>query len=67
MTVLYVATSNPGKLRDFAVAAEEEQDILLHPLPGLESITLPPKKSPPLKAMPEQKSFTTADSFPARW
>jgi XTP/dITP diphosphohydrolase len=41
---LYAATSNPGKLRDFAVAAEEEQDILIHPLPRLESITPPPEE-----------------------
>jgi XTP/dITP diphosphohydrolase len=38
---LYAATSNPGKLRDFAVAAEEEQHTLIQPLPGLDSITPP--------------------------
>jgi XTP/dITP diphosphohydrolase len=38
---LYAATSNSGKLRDFAVAAEEEQNALIQPLPGLDSITPP--------------------------
>ena len=57
MTVLYVATSNPGKLRDFAVAAEEEQDILLHPLPGLESITPPPEEEPTFEGNARTKAI----------
>lgn len=43
MITLYAATSNPGKLRDFAVAAEKEQNILIQPLPGLDSIAAPPE------------------------
>jgi XTP/dITP diphosphohydrolase len=36
---LYVATSNPGKLRDFAVAGEGR--IAIQPLPGLANIPAP--------------------------
>ena len=37
---LYAATSNPGKLRDFSVAAAEE-GIAVEPLPGLAGIPAP--------------------------
>jgi XTP/dITP diphosphohydrolase len=39
--VLYVATSNSGKLRDFAVAAKAFANVELRPLPGLERIAAP--------------------------
>ena len=39
-TTLYIATSNPGKLRDFA-AASLPPGITLQPLPGLERIPPP--------------------------
>jgi len=39
--VLYIATSNPGKLRDFAAAAGAFADVELHPLPGLKWIAAP--------------------------
>lgn len=42
---LYAATSNPGKLRDFAVAAED-LGINIEPLPGLESIAAPAEDEP---------------------
>jgi XTP/dITP diphosphohydrolase len=38
--ILYAATSNPGKLRDFSVAAAQE-GIALEPLPGLRAIPPP--------------------------
>jgi XTP/dITP diphosphohydrolase len=37
---LYVASTNPGKLRDFAVAAAAHS-ILILPLPGLDAIEAP--------------------------
>ncbi len=45
-TVLYVATSNAGKLRDFAAASTllshtSEQKFVLRPLPGLDHIPSP--------------------------
>ena len=42
---LYVASTNPGKLRDFAVAAASH-DIRILPLPGLNSIQPPPENAP---------------------
>ncbi len=38
--ILYAATSNPGKLRDFSTAAAEE-GIAVEPLPGLADIPAP--------------------------
>ena len=41
---LHVATTNPGKLRDFAVAAEPYAgQVQFVPLPGMEQIELPPE------------------------
>lgn len=45
MTTLYVATSNPGKLRDFAAAAEED-NLRIEPLPGLKEIAAPAEDEP---------------------
>jgi XTP/dITP diphosphohydrolase len=42
--IIYIATSNPGKLRDFAAAATG--NITLTPLPNLASITPPPEDEP---------------------
>ncbi len=39
----YVATSNPGKLRDFAAAAESSIDTELASLPGMDRISPPPE------------------------
>ena len=51
---LYVATSNPGKLRDFAHAAEGHllagERILIEPLPGLAEIPAPPEDEPTFEA-----------------
>ncbi len=46
--LLYVATSNPGKLRDFSTAAEEVAGsaIVIEPLPGLAEIPTPPEDEP---------------------
>jgi XTP/dITP diphosphohydrolase len=41
---LYVATSNSGKLRDFAAAAS--QHVLIDPLPGIKEIPAPPEDQP---------------------
>jgi XTP/dITP diphosphohydrolase len=41
---LYIATSNPGKLRDFAAATTPA--ITLTPLPNLKSIPAPPEDEP---------------------
>jgi XTP/dITP diphosphohydrolase len=41
---LYIATSNPGKLRDFAAAAT--QHVNLAPLPGIKEIPAPAEDQP---------------------
>jgi XTP/dITP diphosphohydrolase len=41
---LYIATSNPGKLRDFAAVASH--DITLTPLPGIKEIPAPAEDEP---------------------
>lgn len=43
--ILYIATSNPGKLRDFAVATKE-LNVKLQPLPGLSRIPAPVEDAP---------------------
>lgn len=43
--ILYAATSNPGKLRDFSVAAEQD-GVHIEPLPGLEGIAAPHEDQP---------------------
>lgn len=45
MACLYAATSNPGKLRDFAVAAED-LNVGIEPLPGLNKISAPSEDEP---------------------
>lgn len=42
---LYAATTNPGKLRDFSVAATDS-GILIQPLPNLHSIPAPEEDQP---------------------
>ncbi len=42
---LYIASTNPGKLRDFALAAARH-DILILPLPGLADIEAPEEDAP---------------------
>ncbi len=44
--LLYVATSNPGKLRDFRFAAADLPDFEMEPLPGLDRIAPPPEDEP---------------------
>jgi XTP/dITP diphosphohydrolase len=44
-THLYVASTNPGKLRDFAVAAAAH-GITILPVPGLAAIEAPPEDAP---------------------
>jgi XTP/dITP diphosphohydrolase len=45
MLRLFVATTNPGKLRDFAAAAETSE-ISFEPLPGLKEIPAPAEDEP---------------------
>jgi XTP/dITP diphosphohydrolase len=57
---LYVATTNPGKLRDFAHAAEGHllggRPIEIEPLPGLADLAAPPEDEPTFDANARAKA-----------
>ncbi len=52
---LYVATTNPGKLRDFAAAANHT--ITIEPLPGLKEIPAPPEDEPTFEGNARAKAL----------
>jgi len=56
---LFVATSNPGKLRDFAAAAAEVAgaNIRLAPLPNLADIPAPPENEPTFHSNASSKAI----------
>jgi XTP/dITP diphosphohydrolase len=53
---LYVATTNPGKLRDFAIAAASH-DIRILPLPGLAAIEPPAEDAPTFEDIAREKAI----------
>ena len=53
---LYVASTNPGKLRDFAVAAAAH-DIRILPLPGLATIEPPAEDGPTFEDIARDKAI----------
>lgn len=55
MKTLYVATSNPGKLRDFAAAST--QLASLEPLPNLKEIPAPPEEAPDFEGNARSKAI----------
>jgi len=65
---LYVATSNPGKLRDFAHAAAgcllNGQPIHIEPLPNLANIPAPPEDAPTFEANARTKALYYAARAP---
>ncbi len=54
---IYVATSNPGKLRDFALAAASDARVCLAPLPGLAAIPPPPEDEPTFEGNARAKAI----------
>jgi len=48
--LLYAATTNPGKLRDFARAAASSPSIRIEPLPNIAVIPAPPEDEPTFQA-----------------
>ena len=58
---LYIASTNPGKLRDFALAAARH-NILILPLPGLATIE-PPEEDAPTFAGNARKKATYYSRF----
>jgi XTP/dITP diphosphohydrolase len=55
-TALYVATSNPGKLRDFAAAADLE-GFAITPMPGLDRIPPPPENQATFEGNVREKAI----------
>ena len=65
---LYAATTNPGKLRDFAYAAEGHllagQRVEIETLPGLAAIPAPPEDEPTFEANARLKAVYYSRSAP---
>jgi len=61
---LYVATTNPGKLRDFAYAAESTPSIQIQPLPSLSTILAPPEDEPTFEGNARAKALYYAAHAP---
>jgi XTP/dITP diphosphohydrolase len=59
VTTLYIATTNPGKLRDFAAAAAlaNPNSITIEPLPNLNQIPAPPEDEPTFAANARLKAI----------
>jgi XTP/dITP diphosphohydrolase len=60
---LYVASSNPGKLRDFNVAASTHGMVIL-PLPGLADIEAPPEDAPTFEGNAQDKALYYCQFLP---
>jgi XTP/dITP diphosphohydrolase len=61
---LYVASTNPGKLRDFAVAAASH-NILILPLPGLDTIEAPTEDALTFEDNAREKAIYYSRFLPA--
>jgi XTP/dITP diphosphohydrolase len=59
---LYIATSNPGKLRDFAAASASR--ISLTPLPGLDKIAPPAEDQPTFEGNARLKAIYYSQHLP---
>ena len=55
--LLYAATTNPGKLRDFARAAASSPSIRIEPLPNIAAIPAPPEDGPTFEANARAKAI----------
>lgn len=65
--VLYAATSNPGKLRDFAYAAERHRAAFtIEPLPGLSEIAPPPEDNPTFEGNARTKAVYYSAKAPGK-
>ena len=60
--ILYIATSNPGKLRDFAAAADSRTSLT--PLPGLNEITPPHEDQPTFEGNARLKAIYYSQHLP---
>jgi XTP/dITP diphosphohydrolase len=60
--ILYIATSNPGKLRDFAAATSH--DVELTPLPGIKEIPAPAEDEPTFEGNARLKAIYYSNHAP---
>lgn len=61
---LYVATTNPGKLRDFAAAANHA--VTIEPLPGLKEIPAPSEDEPTFEGNARAKALYYSQHAPGK-
>jgi XTP/dITP diphosphohydrolase len=61
---LYIATTNPGKLRDFAAVAS--QQITIEPLPGIKQISPPPEDEPTFEGNARTKAIFYSHHLPGQ-
>ncbi|SEB55449.1 non-canonical purine NTP pyrophosphatase [Terriglobus roseus] len=64
---IYVATSNPGKLRDFRAAAGAYPGITIEPLPGLANIPAPAEDAPDFEGNARAKAIYYSKFAPGAW
>jgi XTP/dITP diphosphohydrolase len=62
--LLYIATSNPGKVRDFAAAAS--QHFTLAPLPGIKEIPAPDEDQPTFEGNARLKAIYYSHRAPGK-
>ena len=71
MTRLYAATTNRGKLRDFAVAAaaagDEDAGVIIEPLPDLNDLAAPPEDEPDFAGNARLKAVYYSRFLPGEW
>jgi XTP/dITP diphosphohydrolase len=60
---LYIATTNPGKLRDFAAAS---QHVTIEPLPNLDKIPPPPEDEPTFEGNARLKAIYYSQHAPGQ-
>jgi len=61
---LYIATTNPGKLRDFAATANHA--VTIEPLPGLKEIPAPPEDEPMFEGNARLKAIYYSKHAPGK-
>jgi XTP/dITP diphosphohydrolase len=64
---LYVATTNPGKLRDFRAAADHFTDVRIEPLAGLDDIDPPEETGETFEANARLKAVYYSRLAPGVW
>ncbi|MEK6398828.1 MAG: non-canonical purine NTP pyrophosphatase [Terriglobus sp.] len=65
--ILYVASSNAGKLRDFRTAAAETEGFDIQPLPGLADIPAPPEDEDTFEGNARVKAAYYSRLAPGHW